>query len=387
MAIPTLILVAATAVAFYILVGYPILLARTFRNSRPPVRKDLAFRPTVSILIAVHNGERYVREKLECLLAQRYPKELMDILVVSDGSTDATDSIVESFSDRRVRLLRAPRGGKPAALDLAFRTVTGEVVFLTDVRQALNPDALAHLAANFADPTVGAVTGELHYRDVDSVGGEADLGIYWRYELWARRRHAAIDSACNTTGCIYAIRRSLVGPVPHDTLTDDLFIPLRAHCAGYRVIVEPEAMAYDSMRIEGGEFRRKVRTLAGLWQVHLRLPALFTRANRMRWHFLSHKSSRLALPWALVAICAATVALPRSPMRTLLLWSDLALLFLAVADCVVPKHWAIKRLTSPARTFLALTAASLLSVVVFVVPARRLWRPTRVKHPQDRASP
>ena len=327
-----------------------------------------------------------MKAKLECLLALRYPKELMEILVVSDGSTDATDSIVESFSDRGVRLLRAPRGGKPAALSAAFQEVTGEVIFLTDVRQSLNPDSLAHLAANFADPTVGVVTGELVYRDRDRTGGEADLGVYWRYELWARRRHAGIDSACNTTGCIYAIRRSLAGPIPSDTLTDDLLIPLRAHCSGYRVIVEPEAVAYDYPRIEGGEFRRKVRTLAGLWQVHLRLPALFTRANRMRWHFLSHKSSRLALPWLIVAIWAATVALPRSPFRSFLLWDETALPLLAAIDCFVPKHWAIKRISSPARSFLVLNAASLLSAIVFFVPARRLWRPTRVKDPQEHAS-
>lgn len=383
MAISLLVLVLATAVAFYILVGYPILLASSFRTSRPPVGKNTAFQPTVSILLAVHNGERFVKAKLECLLALRYPKELMEVLVVSDGSTDATDSIVESFSDRGVRLLRVPQGGKSAALSAAFQEVTGEVVFLTDVRQALDRDALAHLAANFADPTVGAVTGELRYCDLDGQGGEADLGIYWRYELWARRRHAEIDSACNTTGCIYAIRRLLAGSVPSDTLTDDLFIPLRAHCSGYRVIVDPKAVAYDSLGIEGGEFRRKVRTLGGLWQVHLRLPALFTRANRMRWHFLSHKSSRLVLPWLILIILTATLALPPSAMRSFLLWDELVLPFLAAIDCFVPKHWAIKRISSPARSFLALNAASLLSAIVFVVPARSLWRPTRVKDKQE----
>ena len=383
MSISLLVLVLATVAAFYILVVYPILLASCFRTSKPPVEKNTAFRPTVSILVAVHNGERFVKAKLECLLALRYPRELMEILVVSDGSTDSTDTIVESFSDRGVRLLRVPRGGKSAALSAAFQEVTGEVVFLTDVRQAIDRDALAHLAANFADPTVGAVTGELRYCDLDGQGGEADLGIYWRYELWARRRHAEIDSVCNTTGCIYAIRRGLAGSVPSDTLADDLFIPLRAHCAGYRVIVDPKAVAYDSLGIEGGEFRRKVRTLGGLWQVHLRLPALFTRANRMRWHFLSHKSSRLVLPWLILTIWTATVALPQSSLRSFLLWDELVLPLFAAIDCFVPKRWAIKRISSPARSFLALNAASLLSAFVFVVPARRLWQPTRVKDRQQ----
>jgi cellulose synthase/poly-beta-1,6-N-acetylglucosamine synthase-like glycosyltransferase len=155
-----LLLAVGTAIVFYILIGYPLLLAYCFRRSAPPVRKDMGFRTTVSVLLAVHNGEQFIRKKLECLLASNYPAELMEILVVSDGSTDATESIVESFSDRGVRLLRAPRGGKPAALNLGLRHVSGEILFFTDVRQAIRPDSLAHLVANFADPGVGAVTGE-----------------------------------------------------------------------------------------------------------------------------------------------------------------------------------------------------------------------------------
>jgi len=126
-----------------------------------------------------------------------------------------------------------------------------------------------------------------------------------------------------------------------------------------------------------------VRTFGGLWQVHLRLPALFTRANRMRWHFLSHKSSRLVLPWLILTIWTATVALPQSSLRSFLLWDELVLPLFAAIDCFVPKRWAIKRISSPARSFLALNAASLLSAFVFVVPARRLWQPTRVKDRQQ----
>jgi len=107
-----LLLAVGTAIVFYILIGYPLLLAYCFRRSAPPVRKDMGFQTTVSVLLAVHNGEQFIRKKLECLLASNYPAELMEILVVSDGSTDATEAIVESFSDRGVRLLRAPRGGK-----------------------------------------------------------------------------------------------------------------------------------------------------------------------------------------------------------------------------------------------------------------------------------
>ena len=375
-----LLLTVGTAIAFYVLIGYPLLLAFAFRRSAPAVRKDLNFRPTLSVLLAVHNGEAYIRKKLECLLASYDPAESLEILVVSDGSTDATEAIVASFADRRVRLLRAPRGGKPAALNLALRQASGEILFFTDVRQLFQADSLTNLVANFADPTVGAVTGEPRFLDSDRSGEQADMNAYWRYELWVRRRHAEIDSACNTTGWIYALRRSLAKEIPEDTLTDDLAIPLEAIFRGYRVIVEPKAVAFDYPNIKGGEFRRKLRTLAGLWQAHIRLPELFTRTNRMRFHFISHKSSRLVLPWGILMILAGTVVLDSSRIRGYLLLAELLLLVLALGDYLIPKKSPLKGISSPARTFLAMNAASLLSVVVFVVPPRRLWPPTQVIH-------
>jgi cellulose synthase/poly-beta-1,6-N-acetylglucosamine synthase-like glycosyltransferase len=243
----------------------------------------------------------------------------------------------------------------------------------------LDADALAHLVANFADPTIGAVTGELRMLDPQRTGEQADMELYWRYELWARARHSRIYSMLNTTGCIYAIRRSLTEPIPPDTLTDDAVIPLRVLFRGYRVIFEPAALAFDYPTAEGGEFRRKLRTLAGLWQVHVRLPQLFTSANRMRFHFLSHKSSRLALPWAILAVWAATVALPGSGFRTFLLTDELLLLLLAACDRFVPKHFPLKRVSSPAKTFLSMNAAALLGLAVFIVKPTTLWRPTQVK--------
>ena len=373
------LLAVASAIVFYIIAGYPILLAFFTRRAAPPVQKDQDFRTTVSVLMAVRNGEEFIRGKLECLLGLDYPARLMEILVVSDGSTDATEAIAESFADRGVRLIRAPRAGKAAAIDAALAHASGEILFFTDVRQALNAGALSHLVANFADPSIGAVTGELRLLDPDSTGQEADMELYWRYELFARRRHSRIDSIFNATGCIYAIRRSLAAPIPPDTLADDAVIPLRAFFRGYRVTVDPEAIAFDRPTSAGGEFRRKLRTLAGVWQVHARLPELFTGANRMRLHFLSHKFARLALPWAILLVCGATLALPASPFRRFLLIDELALVALAALDYLVPEGFFLKRVSSPARSFFAMNMASLLAIGVFVLPPETLWRPTRVK--------
>jgi biofilm PGA synthesis N-glycosyltransferase PgaC len=365
--------------AVYAMAIYPAVLALGRSRRAPPVRKDLGHCPTVSVLLAVHNGERFLGDKLESLLGLEYPAGKVQIIVISDGSTDGTERVAGRFAPRGVQLVRVPRAGKAAALNASLRHAAGEILFFTDVRQKLDPRALAHLAANFADPTVGAVTGELRYSEETGAGEEADFSLYWRYELWARSRHSAIDSTFAATGCLYATRRSLVDSIPPDTLADDAVIPLRAFFRGYRVVMDPEALAFDYPTAPGGEFRRRLRTLAGLWQVFTRMPQLFTSRNRMRLHFLSHKFSRLILPWALVLAALATVALPHTWLRLTFLAIGAAICIAAAADYLIPQTVFLKRLTSPFRTFLAMNVAALVSPVVFIVPPGKLWGITRVK--------
>lgn len=373
-----LLLALATLAALYILVGYPLALALIRWRTAPPVRKDLTYTPTVTAIMAVHNGAKFLRAKLDFLLQQEYPQDRLQIIVISDESTDATDAIAASYADRGVQLVRVPKGGKSAALNHGLARATGEVIFFCDVRQALHPQALRQLVASLADPTVGAVTGELRILNSDRSGEQADLDLYWRYELWARRQQSQIDSVFNVTGCIYVIRRELAEPVAPDTLGDDNFFPLRPFLRGYRTIFEPEAVAFDFPTESGGEFRRKMRTLAGVWQAFARMPQLFGGGNRMRLHFLSHKFGRLALPWILLIAVGATFGLPSGPAKNFLLADEAVLLLLAALDAALPKGFVLKRLTSPARSFLTMNAAALCSVAVFFVKPEKLWRPTRV---------
>jgi len=372
------LLLAAAAAVVYIIAGYPLGLALFPGRPGPPVGKDLSFRAPVSVILAVYNGEVFIRRKLETLLALRYPADLLQILVVSDGSTDGTDAIVESFAGRGVELLRIPHGGKATALNKALAHAAGEILFFTDVRQELHPDALAHLVANFADPAVGAVSGELRILDPDRSGEQADMETYWRYELWVRRRHSRLDSMFSATGCVYAARRRLVEPIATDTLSDDVMIPLGAFFRGFRVILDSEALAFDYPTAEGGEFRRKLRTLAGVWQAWVRRPELWTGANRMRLHFLSHRFARLVLPWALLVFCGAALALPAGRLRSALAAVEAAVLGMALLDLAVPKRWPLKRISSPVRIFVAMNLAALAAVLVFVVPPGALWRSTKV---------
>lgn len=371
------LLFSALAV-FYIVTGYPLLLA--LRQHRParPVLKDPGFRTSVSVVIAVHNGASMIRRKMETLFALDYPRDLTEIIVVSDGSTDETEAILRAYAEYGVKTFAVPRGGKAAALNQALEAASGEILFFTDVRQPLHRDSLRHLVANFADPSVGAVTGELRLVRGEA-GEQTDMDLYWRYEVWARTIHSHADSLFTATGCIYAMRRVLAEPLAPDTLSDDAVLPLRAFFKGYRVVFDREALAYDYPAVTGTEFRRRWRNLAGQWQVWMRMPQLFTSRNRMRFDFVSHKFARLVLPWTIAAFVVSSAALPSSGLRTALLVAEGSAALLALCDRIVPKKWLLKRLTSPLRTFLVMNAAAMAALAVFFVPANTLWAPTRVE--------
>jgi cellulose synthase/poly-beta-1,6-N-acetylglucosamine synthase-like glycosyltransferase len=373
-----LVLILGAVLALYILAGYPFLLAVMPFKKAPAVAKDMSYETTVTLIMAVYNGAAHVGAKLESIFALDYPKRLLEIIVVSDGSTDETEAIVQEYADRGVQFLAAPHYGKAAALNLAFQRASGEIFFFTDVRQPLDPMALRHLVANFADPTVGVVTGEMRLIKGES-GEQADMDLYWRYELWAREKQSAIDSIFNSTGCIYAMRRKLVRPIPNDTLSDDAALPLLAFFSGYRVIFDQSAIASDHPALAGTEFRRRFRNLAGLWQTFARNPQLFASSNRMRFHFLSHKFGRLTLPWAILCGIVGTLLLPPSPIRWPLIGAEAFVVLLALADRILPAGFPLKRISSPARTFLMMNGAAIAALSVFFIEPTRLWLPTRVK--------
>jgi hypothetical protein len=152
-----------------------------------------------------------------------------------------------------------------------------------------------------------------------------------------------------------------------------------AFFAGFRVIFDPEAIAIDYPAVAGTEFRRRWRNLAGLWQTFVRFPQLFSSKDRMRLHFLSHKFGRLMLPWAMLMAVAGTLLLPVPAIRWWLAGMEAMVVLLALIDGFFPKGFPLKRISSPARTFLAMNAASIAGIAVFFIEPTRLWLPTRVK--------
>jgi len=359
----------------YVLFGYPLLLAGLARRASKPVQKRLEFK-TVSILLPVRNGERWIWDKLNSILELNYPRELMEIIVVSDGSRDRTEELVEEFAPQGVELVRISKSGKAVALNRALERARGEIVFFTDVRQLLDPESLRNLVACFADPSVGAASGELIILASDS-REEANVGLYWQYEKWIRKGLSRIDSVLGATGSIYAMRRSLVTSLPADTLLDDVHLPLAAFFRGYRVILEETAKAFDYPTSLETEFRRKVRTLAGVYQTIGAYPALLGPSNRMWIHFFSHKLGRLILPFALLVLALSSFGLPG-----ICGWAapagQAAFYALAVLDLWIPEAWLLKRLSSPVRTFVVLMAAAFCAASFLVSPGRDLWKETRV---------
>jgi biofilm PGA synthesis N-glycosyltransferase PgaC len=302
--------VGACVVA-YTFVGYPCAIAVLARLRPRPVRRG-AVRPSVSLLIAAYNEEQTIARKLDNALKVDYPPERFEIVLASDGSTDATCEIASRYEARGVRVLPFPvRRGKPSVLNEAIPQCRGEVVVLGDARQLYELGAIVALVENFADQTVGAVSGELHLANRASAGVGEGVGFYWRYEKLIRRSESALDSTVGATGAIYAIRRALFEPIPWDTLLDDVLIPLRIARRGYRVVFEPRAKAFDEVAERPGhEFTRKVRTISGNLQLFVRETWLWSpRQNRLWLQALSHKLLRLAAPFGLAALLAASVAL------------------------------------------------------------------------------
>lgn len=351
---------AGAGFLFYALAGYPLLLGLLARfHAAPDPKKDAEPR-SVTLLLPVHDGAKYLGRKLESILALDYPRERLEVIVLADGCRDDSESIARSFAAQGVKLMPLERCGKASALNAGAAAATGEILFFTDVRQPLERDCLRRLVAPFADAKVGAVSGDVILRDLDT-GQEAPMGLYWRYEAWMRRQLSRVGSMPVVAGALYAMRRSLFEPLPAGAVGDDALQPSRLILRGWRVVLEEGARSYDYPTSLDTEFGRKVRTLAGLIQVVRWLPGLLTPANPMLFHFLSYKISRLLMPYALILIALGTCGLP-SP-----LWQAAAVAQALVYGLALADVWP------PARTFVVLMAASLCAAFT---PLSGSWKST-----------
>jgi poly-beta-1,6-N-acetyl-D-glucosamine synthase len=286
------------ALLAYTFFGYPLLMAAWAKLRPWPVRRAPHL-PHVAVVVVAYNEAGRIADKIETCLAQDYPSERMRVLVVSDGSTDATCDIVRSYADRRVDLLAIDqRRGKAGCLNDAAAACQEEIIVFTDARQRLNPQAVRC-----------AVSGELVFVDDQMSGYAQGVDAYWQYEKFIRQCEARVHSVPGVTGALYALRRECFLPIPARTVLDDVLIPMRAALAGWRVVFDGRAHAYDKpSQSAAQEKTRKVRTLAGNYQLIALEPRLLLPIiNPLFVQFVSHKMLRLVAPFALLALALASL--------------------------------------------------------------------------------
>ncbi len=306
--------------------GYPAVAAAAASRSRYRPRTDDAHLPTVALVIAAHDEERVIGERLDNALALDYPS--LEIVVSLDGSTDRTREIAEGYG---VTLIDNPRGGKVPAQNAAVRATSSEVVAFSDANSMWEPDALRRLVRHFADPEVGYVCGRL--RLIEPGTGRNVEGQYWRYELWLRALESRLGSITAGNGAIYAVRRSAyVELAPGQS--HDIGLPFRLRRAGLRSLYEPEAVASElAAPTTSAEWERKVRMLSRSWNDVLRGGMLDPRDQPPRYfaELISHRLLRYATGPLHVVLLLAALALAtttrsaRAVVAAHALWLGLAL--------------------------------------------------------------
>ena len=355
----------AAFLLFYVYAGYPILLALIGLFVRRPSR-DSGYTPRISVLIAAYNEEEAIERKIQQTLALEYPADKIEVLVLSDCSTDRTDEIVKAFPDSRVRLVRMPeRRGKTFAQNVGVKEAKGEVMIFSDATAIYHAQALSYLACNYQDASVGAVSGRYQYFDP---GEQSPTGLgsvaFWNYENLIKKLQSSISTITGCCGCIYSVRKEAYTELPADIISD-LVQPLQAIRKGYRVVFEDRALAYEeTTQSTSEEFSMRVRVVTramrGLLSVSdLLKPWKFAWPAFQLW---SHKIMRWMVPLFLIAIFAASLALIDFRFYRFTLAVQLFFYAAALLNMLLPLHRQWKPLGIPL-FFCTLNAAALVSIL------------------------
>jgi cellulose synthase/poly-beta-1,6-N-acetylglucosamine synthase-like glycosyltransferase len=324
------------AVVFYTFAGYAMLIGVLARLKRKTERSATQSTQTVSVVLVAFNEAERIRARIENLFDTIHPAEKLELIVYSDGSTDKTADILQTFADKRIHaIVSNQRSGKAKGLNASVAVAKGDIVVFCDARQKFNRSTIPNLVRNFADPKFGAVSGNYSIEGSESsVGGGVDA--YWRLEKFIRNAEAKWDSSIGCTGAIYAIRRELFRPLPGDVLLDDVVIPMSIAEQGFRIGFDDDAVSLDPMNIEASrENRRKKRTLAGNFQMLFRFPHwLLPWKNRLWWQLISHKYLRIFAPFFLTAMFVANALLTDQPLYRFLFAGQVLFYALATVGLV-----------------------------------------------------
>jgi poly-beta-1,6-N-acetyl-D-glucosamine synthase len=358
----------------YTYFGYPAWLWLRCRLRRQPVNSG-PLQASACFVLVVRNEEQVLERKLQNLLSADYPPERLDIVVASDGSSDGTNGILRKYAQNsRVKVvLNQALRGKDAGLNDALQLAQGEIVIFTDARQYIDRSAVSRLMENFADPTVGCVSGELILGDPESGQTTRGTGLYWTIEKIIRELESVSGSVVGATGALYAVRRELIAPLPSGIILDDVYIPMQVVRKGKRVVFEPRARAWDTADLgRAPEFGRKVRTLSGNYQLLRLAPWLLSGANPLRFEFISHKMLRLLVPFALVLLLIASATIAEPFYRSVLI-VQIAFYGLSCFALAQVRTGPLNRIADAALTLVLLNTAAVVAFLNFVSGRKVVW--------------
>jgi glycosyltransferase involved in cell wall biosynthesis len=327
-------------------------------------------------VLAVHNGVALLPGKIQHLLDLDYPA-IQEIIIVSDGSTDGTAELLADLRHPRIKsIFLDEHRGKAVAVNAGVAQATADVILFVDIRPEIAPGAIQQLVSNFADETVGCVSGNLKLRDQGHDATSAAVGgFYWRYEQWIRTCEALSDSPVGVYGGFYAIRRMLAVELPDGVILDDMFQPLSIIRQGYRSVVDPIAYVYDVWpKKVDGEFHRKVRTLAGNFQLFQLAPWTLTPQNRVLFQLVSHKAMRLLVPyWLVLLLVTASMLSVASHLYMAFAMFQMVGWIVAIIGV---RHGipGLHRVAAPAGALLVLNAAAVVGLYRFLFTRGPLWK-------------
>ena len=359
----------------YTYLGYPALIWMLAWLRPRPWTSGPIF-PSVSVVLAVHNGAALLPRKIEHLLRLDYP-HIKEIILVSDGSTDGTAELLAGQSNPRLTaIILTEHCGKAVAVNAGVARATGDVILFVDIRPEIAVGAIQQLVSNFADPTVGCVAGELILRkECHDDASAAVSGVYWRYEKGIRTCESICGSPVGVYGGFYAIRRELAVPQPPGMILDDMFQPLSIIRQGYRSVLDPQAYVYDTWptKIEK-EFHRKVRTLAGNFQLFQLAPWTLTTRNPVLFQLVSHKVMRLVVPYLMVLLLISTLALSRGSLLYAAFAGFQIVSWTVAIAALRYKIPLLHRVAAPASALFVLMAAAVAGLYRFLFTRGPLWK-------------
>jgi len=380
-------------IVFYTFMGYGILLyfiiklKRTFKGKPAVIAPANDLLPDCTLVVAAYNEELLIEDKIKNCLALKYPPGRLNLVFVTDGSSDKTPELIRKYP--QVKLLhQAGRAGKIAAVHRAITFVTSEIVVFTDANTFLNAEALVEICKHYADKTVGAVAGEKRVQiDENADASSAGEGFYWKYESALKKWDSELYSVVGAAGELFSVRRSLYQDVPADTVLDDFMISMLIASKGYRIIYEPQAYAIETASENvSEELKRKIRIAAGGIQSILRLGSLFNpfKYPILSFQYISHRVLRWTVtPFLLILTFVLNIVLALEPGNTffvILLLAQVLFYVLAFTGMIMEKrHIRIKALFIP-YYFCVMNYAVLMGIIrYFTTKQSAVWEKAQRK--------